>query len=63
MVRPYPTRAFIVDAPESVVSNARHRWAAPVRTGLGVGMKVGRNCAGSQKLADDSGATRAWVEH
>lgn len=53
----------VVDAPESVVSDARHSWAASVRTGLGVGMEVGRNCAGSQKLANDSVATRAYVEH
>ncbi len=63
MVRMPAARAFVADAPESVVSDACHSWAAPVRTGLGVGMEVGCNCAGSQKLADDSGATRAWVEH
>lgn len=51
-----------MDAAESVVSDACHCWAAPVRTGLGVGMEVGCNCAGSQKPADYSVVTRVYVE-
>lgn len=62
MVRMPAARAFVVDAPESVVSDACHSWAAPVRTVLGVGMEVGCNCAGSQKPADYSVVTRVYVE-